>query len=89
MAEDAGPIDIGLRGLPEPADTEVALAAVVAMRRAADRLELAAVQCAVDKGWTWAEIADALGVTKQAVHKRYARRVTPRKNRTDRKGGHR
>ncbi len=70
-------MEVDIRDLPKPVDTELALAAVVAMRRAADRLELAAVQCAIDKGWTWVDIADALGVTKQAVHKRYARRVEP------------
>ncbi len=63
--------------LPVASDTEAALAAVVAMRRSADRLELAAVQCAIDKGWSWSEIAQSLGVTKQAVHKRYAKRMTP------------
>jgi DNA-directed RNA polymerase specialized sigma24 family protein len=68
-------MDVSIRHLPPPTDTELALAAVVAMRRAADRLELATVQCAIDKGWTWVEIAEALGVTKQAVHKRYARRI--------------
>ena len=57
-------MDFELRELPEPANTKDALAAVVALRRAADRLELAAVQCAADKGWTWAEIAAALGATK-------------------------
>ncbi len=69
-------MEIHVGQLPKPTDTEAALAAVVALRRSADRLELAAVQCAVDKDWTWAQIAEALGVTKQAVHKRYARRVT-------------
>lgn len=68
-------MQVRIGDLPRPGDTEAALAAVVALRRSADRLELAAVQCAVDKGWTWAEMAEALGVTKQAVHKRYARRV--------------
>jgi len=68
-------MEVDVLHLPKPVDTENALAAVVAMRRAADRLELAAVQCAIDKNWTWVEIADALGVTKQAVHKRYARRI--------------
>ena len=70
-------MEIDVTQLPAAADTDTALAAVVAMRRAADRLELAAVQCAIDTGWTWVEIAEALGVTKQAVHKRYARIVRP------------
>lgn len=62
--------------LPTPDDTEEALAAVVALRLAADQLELAAVDRAVSDGWTWAQIADALGVTRQAVHKRYAKRIS-------------
>ncbi|MDP3208939.1 MAG: hypothetical protein Q8M65_07305 [Rhodoglobus sp.] len=69
-------VEMNFADLPQPTDTEAALAAVVALRRSADRLELAAVQSAIDKSWTWAAIAEALGVTKQAVHKRYARRVT-------------
>lgn len=72
-------MDVSLGQLPQPDETEAALAAVVALRRSADRLELAAVQCAIDKGWTWAQVAEALGVTKQAVHKRYAKRVAPPK----------
>jgi len=68
-------MEVRLADLPQATDTEAALAAVVALRRSADRLELAAVQCAIDKSWTWSEIAAALGVTKQAVHKRYSRRV--------------
>lgn len=61
--------------LPTPEDPEEALAAVVAVRRAADRLELAAVAEAIAQGWTWAEVAEALGVTRQAVHKRFAHRI--------------
>ncbi|MEL6985511.1 MAG: helix-turn-helix domain-containing protein [Actinomycetota bacterium] len=72
-------MEVHIGELPQPTDTDAALAAVVALRRSADRLELAAVQCAIDKGWTWAQIAEALGVTKQAVHKRYSKRVTPPK----------
>lgn len=53
----------------EPAD---ALAAVVALRRIADNLELRAVANALRDGWTWARIAEALGVSKQAAHKRLA-----------------
>jgi hypothetical protein len=59
--------------LPEdPAD---ALAAVGALRRLADRIEDAAVEQAVLSGWSWAEVAEALGVTRQAVHKKHARRL--------------
>ena len=58
--------------LPIPDDPAGALAAVVALRRLADRLEHAAVDQAVEDGWTWAQIAEALGVTRQAVHKRHA-----------------
>ena len=61
--------------LPSPDDPEAALAAVIALRRMAERLEYAAVAQAIRDGWTWAQIAEALGVTKQAVHKRHARRV--------------
>ncbi len=68
--------------LPDPQDVDEALAAVVSLRRLADRLELAAVQAAIDKGWAWSQIADALGVTPQAAHKRLARRVvSPRTRR--------
>lgn len=70
-------MEVNVRDLPKPVDTETALAAVVALRRSADRLELAAVRVAIEKGWTWVQVADALGVTKQAVHKRYARRIAP------------
>lgn len=52
-----------------------ALHAVVALRHLADRLELHQVQAALDDGRSWSEISDALGVTRQAVHKKYARRV--------------
>jgi transcriptional regulator with GAF, ATPase, and Fis domain len=58
--------------IPEPAD---GLAAVVALRRLADDLELAEVERALAEGWTWAQVAEALGVTRQAVHKKYARRL--------------
>ncbi len=61
--------------LPPPEDTESALAEVVALRRTADQLEAASVQRAINQGWTWSQIAAALGVTKQAVHKRYAKRI--------------
>jgi len=63
--------------LPDPSDPDAALAAVVTLRVAADRLENAAVSEAVSQGWTWAAIAQSLGVTRQAVHKRHRKRVEP------------
>ena len=33
------------------------------------------LQRALADGWTWAQIAEALGVTRQAVHKKHARRL--------------
>jgi transcriptional regulator with GAF, ATPase, and Fis domain len=59
--------------VPQADQPEEAFAAVVAMRRLADRLERDAVTTALARGWTWAMIADALGVTRQAVHKKHAR----------------
>jgi DNA invertase Pin-like site-specific DNA recombinase len=51
------------------------LAAVVALRRLADQLEASEVERAIRQGWSWSRIAESLGVTRQAVHKKYAKRV--------------
>jgi hypothetical protein len=51
------------------------LAAVGALRRLADRLEDAAVEEAMRSGWTWPQVAEALGVTRQAVYKKHAKRL--------------
>jgi hypothetical protein len=61
--------------LPSPDDPAAALAAVVSLRLMADRLERAAVAAALAQGWTWSQVAEALGVTKQAAHKRHAPHV--------------
>lgn len=61
--------------IPEPPDPADGLAAVVALRRLADLLEAAQVEHALREGWSWTDIAEALGVTRQAVHKKYAKRV--------------
>ena len=50
------------------------LEAVAALRRLLDDLETLHVENARDKGWSWREIADALGVTKQTVHRKHAHR---------------
>ena len=60
------------------------LAAVIALRRLADRMECDAVDRAVERGWSWQQIAQALGVTRQAVHKRHASRIRNRTSSEDR-----
>jgi hypothetical protein len=61
-----------------PEDPAAEFAAVIGLRRLADRMERDAVERAVDKGWTWRQIAMALGVTRQAAHKRHAARLRER-----------
>lgn len=61
-----------LKSLPRADNPAEALAAVVALRLAADKLERQAVAQAIAQGWSWAQIAEALGVSKQAAHKRLA-----------------
>lgn len=51
------------------------LAAVVALRELADRLENSAVERALRDGWSWAQVSEALGVTRQAVHKKHRARI--------------
>jgi DNA-binding NarL/FixJ family response regulator len=61
-----------LKSLPSPDDPAEALAAVVALRHMADKLERQSVMRALGQGWTWSQIAEALGISKQAAHKRLA-----------------
>ncbi|MEW8498855.1 MAG: helix-turn-helix domain-containing protein [Candidatus Thiodiazotropha taylori] len=58
--------------LPSAEEPEDALAAVVALRHMADQLERKAVIEAIAQGWSWSQVAEALGVSKQAAHKRHA-----------------
>ena len=53
-------------------DPRTGLAAVAALRRLLESLEALQVQNARDQGWSWQDIADVLGVSKQAVHKKHA-----------------
>ncbi|MEV0798865.1 MULTISPECIES: hypothetical protein [unclassified Kribbella] len=61
--------------LVDPEDPAAGLAAVVALRRLADRLEDSQVEQAMRAGWSWSDVAEVLGVTRQAVHKKHARRL--------------
>lgn len=58
-----------------PEDPREGLEAVVALRRMLEALEAAQVENAFVAGWSWARIAEVLGVSKQAVHKKHARRI--------------
>ena len=58
-----------------PDDPREGLEAVVALRRTLEALEAAHVENAFIAGWSWARIAEVLGVSKQAVHKKYAKRI--------------
>ncbi len=53
-------------------DPVVGLRAVAALRRLLETLENLQVSSARDQGWSWQQIATALGVSRQAVHKKHA-----------------
>jgi DNA-directed RNA polymerase specialized sigma24 family protein len=55
-------------------DPAVGLRAVASLRQLVEELQELQVTNARDRGWSWQEIADALGVSRQAVHKKYAGR---------------
>jgi DNA-directed RNA polymerase specialized sigma24 family protein len=61
-----------------PEDPREGLEAVVALRRTLEALEAAQVENAFIAGWSWAQIAEVLGVSKQAVHKKHAKRIRPK-----------
>jgi DNA-directed RNA polymerase specialized sigma24 family protein len=54
-------------------DPEVGLRAVASLRALVDSVEQLQVENARGHGWTWQDIARALGVSKQAVHQKYSR----------------
>jgi DNA-directed RNA polymerase specialized sigma24 family protein len=55
-------------------DPAVGLAAVASLRALLESLEALQVGNAREQGWSWQQIADALGVSKQAVHKKHGGR---------------
>ena len=55
-------------------DPEVGLQAVAALRRLLASIETLQVDNARDQGWSWEDIARALGVSKQSVHEKHAPR---------------
>jgi DNA-directed RNA polymerase specialized sigma24 family protein len=49
------------------------LRAALALHRLAERVEASHVVIARAHGWSWQQIGNALGVTRQSVHAKYAR----------------
>ncbi|MDQ3402478.1 MAG: sigma-70 region 4 domain-containing protein [Actinomycetota bacterium] len=62
-----------LAGAAGDRDPRVGLRAVAALRKLLEQLEAVQVRSARIDGWSWQEIAAELGVSKQAVHKKYGR----------------
>lgn len=54
-------------------DPDEGLRAVAALRRLVEQLEALQVDNAREQGWSWQQIAQALDVSRQAVHKKYTR----------------
>jgi hypothetical protein len=52
-------------------DPAIGLAAVAALRDLVEELEELHVDNARAMGWSWQQIAESLGVTRQSVHKKH------------------
>jgi hypothetical protein len=55
-------------------DPDIGLRAVAALRTLTEQLENLQVDNARALGWSWADIAARLGVTKQTVHRKHGNR---------------
>lgn len=69
----------------DTSDPRAGLRAIASLRALTERLELAQVEAGLVLGMSWQNIADALGVSRQAVHKKYAKKIdqsihVPRRN---------
>jgi DNA-binding NarL/FixJ family response regulator len=56
-------------------DPDIGLRAVAELRALAERLETLQVQNARSLGWSWQDIAERLGVSKQTVHRKHRSRI--------------
>lgn len=74
MSENARPV-VHFLGLMQTAvaskDSDEALRAITQLRRDLDVLERVHVRRAVDAGRSWSQVASALGISKQAAHRRH------------------
>jgi hypothetical protein len=58
------------------ADPALGLRAALALQRLAERVEASQVSAARKQGWSWQQIGDALGVTRQSAHLKYGKDIT-------------
>jgi hypothetical protein len=63
-----------LAGAVDSSDPAIGLAAVASLRTQAEPLEALHVASARERGWSWEQVGAALGVSKQAVHRKHGRR---------------
>jgi hypothetical protein len=54
-------------------DPAAGLRAVGALHRLAEQVEATYVVIAREHGWSWEQIGDALGVSRQSVHAKYGK----------------
>ena len=66
---DQGSVD--LPAVLATGDPAVGLRAVLALRRLAERVEARQVALAREQGWSWQQIGEAVGVTRQSIHTKY------------------
>ncbi len=81
MYVDTMDADTELTAAAASADPAVGLVAVRALRELAERLEDLQVRQARALGWSWQDIAGYIGVSRQAVHRRYSERRRHGRNR--------
>src|ERR1700733_51437 len=71
MATRPGTIEQLARETVQIDDPETALRALTALRREIDATESEIVRRALQAGASWSQIARALGISKQAAHRKY------------------
>lgn len=70
-----------LAGATGSRDPAVGLEAVASLRALLESLEALQVRNAREQGWSWQQVAGALGVSRQAVHKKHGGRRWPGRER--------
>jgi hypothetical protein len=69
-------MDVGeISAAIESEDPAQGLRAALALHRLAERVEADQVAVARAQGWSWQQIGDALGITRQSVHAKYGKWV--------------